>query len=218
MIKEIRNMEDNILTGYEFNGMNVPLDSNNRFYKKIQKLVDDGEVIEPAFTEQDRLDYFKSKILSQINEIADKKNREAYNYIAGQKVSDLQVERYKLKLQKANEAIASGDYSYFELEADLKGITAKDLATLVQDAGNAWMNEVYAYTALIEAYRVKAKEICNATTSINKFKLMELFLAHSVDIDKFTELEIKALFSKYDELSNELDIGKSLDDLEPIEW
>jgi len=218
MIKEIRGIETNELQGYNYNGMHVPLDPNNRFYKKIQKLVASGETIEPAFTEQDRLDYFKNKVLSNIDSIADKKHKEAWNYIAGQKVTDLQVQRYKTKYEEAINAIADSNYNYFELEAELLGMQPDSLANLVKQRGDEWTANVDNYIALVEAYRVKSKHICLSTNTIEEFKLMESFLKHSETLGNVTADDIKALYTKYSELAAELQNGKILKDLEPIEW
>ena len=218
MIKEVRDIETNKLTGYEFNGMHVPLDSNNRFYRKIKKLVTNGETIEPAYTKQDRLEYFKNKVLSNIDSLADKKHKEAWNYIAGQKVSDLQVQRYKTKYNEAIKAIADSNYNYFELEAELLNMKPSDLANLVKQRGDEWITNVNNYIALIEAYRVKSKHICLSTSSIEEFKLMKLFLKHSETLGSETADDIKTLFDKYNSLATELQNGKTLKDLEPIVW
>jgi len=69
MIKEIRNIETNELTGYSYNGMHVPIDPNNRHYQEIQKLVKEGkETIEPAYTPEERLDYLKQNKKQEIKQ------------------------------------------------------------------------------------------------------------------------------------------------------
>lgn len=66
IIKEIRDIETNQLTGYQLDGMFVPLDPSNRHYKEIQEAIKQGIEIEPAFTEEERLDYFKSKKIKEL--------------------------------------------------------------------------------------------------------------------------------------------------------
>jgi len=50
-----------VLTGYELNGINIPLDPNNRYYKKVQELILKGEVPEYQYTEKDVISYIKSE-------------------------------------------------------------------------------------------------------------------------------------------------------------
>ena len=57
------------LTGYLVNGsINVPLDSNNRLYKQIQKWMANGGSIEPAYTEEEIFELVKKQKLSEINQ------------------------------------------------------------------------------------------------------------------------------------------------------
>ena len=218
LVKETRDIETNELKGYNADGMYVPIDPSNRHYKEIQKWIKQGNQAEPTFTEEERLEYFKNKVLSNIDSLADKKHKQAWNYIAGQKVSDLQVQRYKTKYEEAIKAIADSNYNYFELEAELNNMQPDSLANLVKQRGDEWVTNVNNYIALIEAYRVKSKHIAMNTKSIEEFKLMELFLKHSATLGNETANDIKALFIKYNELATELQNGKTLKDLEPIQW
>ncbi|WP_297503849.1 hypothetical protein, partial [Thermococcus sp.] len=70
-IKEIRDIETNKLTGYNLDGMFVPIDSVNRHYKEIKKAIKDGVEIEPAYTKEERLNYFKNKKIQELKKERD---------------------------------------------------------------------------------------------------------------------------------------------------
>jgi len=70
-IKEIRNIETGDLTGYMYNSMFVPLDTNNEIYRLIQKWIEAGNIPEPAFTNEERLEYFKNKLLNKLKTITE---------------------------------------------------------------------------------------------------------------------------------------------------
>jgi len=71
-VKELRNIETNKLTGYLLNGTFVPLDPFNRHYQEVQKWIKEGNQVEPAYTEEERLEYFKNKKIKQLKSIRDK--------------------------------------------------------------------------------------------------------------------------------------------------
>jgi len=62
-VKEIRDIETNELKGYYLDGIFVPLETGNRHYQEIKKWLEEGNTPEPAFTEKERLEYFKNKLL-----------------------------------------------------------------------------------------------------------------------------------------------------------
>ena len=70
-IKEIKDIETNELTGYKYNGMFVPLEPTNRHYQEIQKLIKNGIEVEPAYTEEERLNYFKNKKIQELKKERD---------------------------------------------------------------------------------------------------------------------------------------------------
>ena len=65
-IKEVKNIETNELIGYDYKGILVPLSPDNRFYKKIQEEISKGTMIKPAYTEKERLEYFRNKLKNRI--------------------------------------------------------------------------------------------------------------------------------------------------------
>lgn len=65
-IKEIKDIETNKLTGYNLDGMFIPLDPANRHYQEIQKLIENGIEVEPAYSEEERLEYFKNKKIQEL--------------------------------------------------------------------------------------------------------------------------------------------------------
>ncbi len=71
-VKEIRDIETNKLTGYLLNGTLVPLDKSNRHYREIQEWIKEGSQPDPAFTEEERLEYFKNKKINYLKQMRDK--------------------------------------------------------------------------------------------------------------------------------------------------
>ena len=59
IIKEIRDIKTNKLTGYNLDGLYVPLVQENRHYQEIQEAIKKGAKVEPAYTDEERFDYFK---------------------------------------------------------------------------------------------------------------------------------------------------------------
>jgi len=76
MIQEIRDIETNELNGYKKDGMFVPLDKGNRHYQEILEAIQNGEEIIPAFTEEERLEYFKNKKIQELKQTRDNKVNE----------------------------------------------------------------------------------------------------------------------------------------------
>lgn len=205
MVKEIRNIETNELTGYEFNGIIVPIDNSNRHYIEIQELIKEGkETIEPAFSEEDRLNYFKQTKLQKLLNLADKKTQEVKNTLAGFVVTQEQAERYRIKYQEAIKAIENNDYSFFEAEAKLLGIEAEDLAKQVKEAGDNWNAEINKQISLIEAYRVKAKSIILSLDKVEQFKVVDKYLEEAKNIASITIEGLESIFEDFEKELNEI--------------
>jgi len=205
MLKEIRNIETNELEAYDYNGMHIPLDPSNRHYKKVMKLLETEELV-PAFTEEERLDHFKSTRISRLNSIADNKQKEAEKLITGQKVSDAQLKRYETKYQKALKAKEDSNYNYFELEAKLVGMDPKDLVDLIINKHNEWLDTLDEYVKLIEAYRIKAKSIINSLDKIEKFVIVDKYLSKANSLgSNITEEVILNIFNEFEKELKGLD-------------
>ena len=71
IIKEIRNIETGVLEGYMYNQMHVPLDEENEIYRLIQNWIAEGNQPEPAYTDEERLEYFKNKLLKEVKAITE---------------------------------------------------------------------------------------------------------------------------------------------------
>ena len=72
-VKEQRDIETNALTGYIINDtIYVPIDPANRHYQEIQEWIKQGGIIEQAFTEAERLEHFKQKLIKELKEKRDK--------------------------------------------------------------------------------------------------------------------------------------------------
>ena len=208
-IKLLQNITDDYKlepTGYQLNGAFVPLDVNNRHYQETQKLLNSKKAeLVPQYTEQDVLNKAKQDQLNALTDLANKKTNEAKNYIAGQKVTPDQVERYKIKYQEAVKAIQDSNYNYFVAEATLKGVAPKDLAQLVKARGDEWNTEIAKYVAIIEAYRVKAKSIIENTTTLKEFILIAKFLNYAKTLPANTTTdELVALFNSYGDFKTKL--------------
>ena len=220
MIKEVRDIESNELKGYVFNGTYVPLDKNNRHYKEIQKLVREGkETIIPAFTDEERLNYFKNSRIERLLKIADRKTKEIEDTLAGFVLSPGQVERYETKYNKALEAINNNDYSWFNAEATLLGMDPKDLALSVKENYEAAKAKVDEAIKLIEAYRVKAKQEINQLTEIKYFKIIDSLLDYAETITSIVEDDLIALFNKYGDVKARVEKGEDVEAvLKDIDW
>jgi len=197
-VGEIRDIETNELRGYLLNGTFVPLNKNNRHYQEIQKWIEKGNKPEPAFTEEERLNYFKNKLINNIQNIADAKSKEVKNYIAGKKLTDEQINRYELKYQTALKCKESGDYTPLKLEADLQGIKKEKLAELIIQTHDDWVSALKKYISLIEAFRVKALNIVTNITTVEQLEIVRRNLFKINDME-LSEKNIKDLFKKIEE-------------------
>jgi len=174
-VKEIRELSNEIsledgtkktvypgdLTGYLVNGsIYVPLDSNNRLYKKIQK---SSIEIEPAYTDEELLSKVKEDLINKIQNLCDTKTQEAKAYINGAKVTTDQLARYEEKYQIAAEYKSNGNYAdTLKLEADLQGLSVDDLADLIIAKGHSYKQALIGFNAKIEAFRVALGKIIKA--------------------------------------------------------
>ena len=217
MIKEIRDIETNELTGYEVDGISIPLDGNNRHYRKVNKLIEKGETVTPAFTEEERLEHFKTSRISKLQDLADTKTTEVKEYLAGIVVSASQSERYKIKYEEALKAIKNDDYSWFNAEANLTGIAAKDIANNVKTQYEAAVAKVNSVVGVIEAYRVKFKTVINSIDNIEVFRVVDSFLKYGDSLGFITEDKLVDMFNKYDVYAKEVVTNTEFKD-ENIIW
>ena len=204
MIKEIRDIETGKLKGYNKDGLFIPLDPKNRHYKKVQKLIKEGVEILPAYTDEERLDYFKKTRLQKLLNLADKKTQDVKDTLAGFVVTPEQAERYRIKYQEAIKAIENDDYSFFEAEAKLLGIEAEDLAKQVKEAGDNWNAEINKQISLIEAYRVKAKSIILNLDKVEQFKVVDKYLEEAKKITSITVDGLEEIFNNFEGELNEV--------------
>jgi hypothetical protein len=118
----------------------------------------------------------KETLLNDIQSLADTKTKELKNYIAGKKVTPEQVDRYEQKYQLAMKCKEAGDYTPLNLEAELQGITGEELANLIIEKHDEWVAELQKYTALIEAYRVKAQTIVESLETLEDIEKAQTLL------------------------------------------
>ena len=184
-----------VLTGYELNGIHIPLDPNNRYYKKVQELILKGEVPEPQYTEADVNPYIQKELITELNSLCDSKSKEARNYIAGQKVSNEQLERYNNKFEVAKKYLSDKDdesKSKLQLEADLNGITVDSLANLIVEKGNEYLSALETLNNRIDAFRIKVKQLIQS----NEFDKVDSIIEKAKEFNaNTTDEEIKSLFS-----------------------
>jgi len=145
------------------------------------------------------LDEQKSSLYDAIQSLADTKTKELKNYIAGKRVTPEQVDRYEQKYQLALKCKEAGDYTPLNLEAELQGITGEELADLIITKHDEWVAKLQKYTALIEAYRVKAQTIVESLETIEDVEKAKGLLerAKEFGIDT-TEEQIKELFEEFE--------------------
>ena len=184
-----------VLTGYELNGIHIPLDPNNRYYKKVQGLISKGEVPEPQYTETDLNPHIQKELITELNSLCDTKSKEARNYIAGQKVSNEQLERYNNKFEVAKKYLSDKDdesKSKLQLEADLKGVTVDSLANLIVEKGNEYLSALETLNNRIDAFRIKVKQLIQS----NEFDKVDSIIEKAKEFNaNTTDEEIKSLLS-----------------------
>jgi len=198
-VKENRNIEDNQLISYIVNGSNhVPIDPDNYLYQKVLEWINNGNTPEPAFTEEERLNYLKEKLKNDIQFSASKKINELKMLIIG--VTDPnQLEVYEVKYEKAKEAMETGDYSYFEPDAWVDGVSPEEEANLVIQNYEASKEAIAKYIPLIEMYRRKAKKIVDGFTTIEEIERGYELLNKANEFGlETTEDDIKALFEEFE--------------------
>lgn len=101
----------------------------------------------------------KDFLSAKVEHIADVKHAEAEASVSDKKnISDKQINRYEVKYELAKKAKTANDFSQFDLEAKLQGITAEALVDLIIANGEKWSKAVDTYKLLIEAIRVKMQD------------------------------------------------------------
>ena len=185
------------LTGYLVNGsIHVPLDSNNRLYKKIQK--SDIE-IEPAYTEEELLSKVKKDLISKIQSLSDTKTNELKNYVVSKKITTEQIDRYERKYQLAVKCKENNDFTLLELEASLQGLTGSDLANLIIQKHDEWTTELENNMVKIEAYRIKAQNLVGSIVDLDTLSKANVLLEKAKQFDvNTTDDEIKTLFKEFE--------------------
>jgi len=185
-----------VLTGYELNGIHIPLDPNNRYYKKVQELISKGEVPEPQYTEANLNPYIQKELLNELNSLCDTKSKEAENYIAGMRVSDKQLQRYIDKYNIVIKYLADTSNTDLKasvtLAADLAGSSVDDYCNLIKEKHDQYISALETLNNKIDAFRVKVKQLILN----NEFDKVEGILEKAKNFNaNTTDDEIKALFN-----------------------
>jgi len=73
-VKEQRDIKTNQLDGYIINGnIFVPIDPNNTYYQQVQEWIKQGNIPEPAFTKQQRVEYLQNLRISELKNLRQQK-------------------------------------------------------------------------------------------------------------------------------------------------
>ena len=83
----------------------------------------------------------KTDLEAQLKEVHRNKTREVVNYISNTDLYTEKREEYLIKSQEAEKALLSGDFSFFDLSAQLNGVTAKQYAELVIEKSKQMLDE-----------------------------------------------------------------------------
>jgi len=198
-IKEIRDIETNELTGYILNNViHIPV-SGSRFDGDIKRFLSNGGVITPAFTDEERLEYFKNKLIIEVENFADLKTKQAEAYITQKiKVSENQRKRYESKYALAKRYKDNPTDVDKELllqigkQVDLDD--ADDVADLLIKLHNEWLEELHKFNLLIDYTRIEfTKNITNNFTLENK----ELF---EYKLNLLKEIGINTTYENIDDI------------------
>jgi len=145
--------------------------------------------------------FIKPYLLTKLAKLADEKQEQAEALIADKKnISDKQIQRYETKFKLAQEAKANNDYSAFNLEAKLVNMRPEDLVNLILTNGENWKKAIDEFIIMIEAYRVRAKQVIIAAQTINQIFTIEKLFDVAKTMGPGTKPEnIEALFTEYSE-------------------
>jgi len=101
-----------------------------------------------------------NKIVLALQSLCDSKSQDAENYIAGKKVTDKQLSRYKEKFKMATDYKLDGSYEEtLSLEAEFQGVSVEDLADLIVSKGTEYEQDLLKFNAKIEAFRIKLSKL-----------------------------------------------------------
>jgi len=131
----------------------------------------------------------KLALFTELQNVCDFKTQEVLNFLAGQNVTTLQIDRYSQKAAMAK-AYKADNVSYkdeLSTEATLVGLSVDDLASLIIQLSDASNTKTRASNSLIEAFRVKTKyyivnnDFLDARKAIYAFKaLPDTFTADDI--------------------------------------
>ena len=141
----------------------------------------------------------KERYLAKLIDFCDEKTQEIQDALNGQKVTEGLIKRYKAKESMARAYLKDGSFKdELQVEADLKGVTVKDLAQLIVKLADEFHTKLNYFYSLIEAFRVKAK-----TLVLNyKFTEFDSIIDKAKTFGATTSADdIKSLFDKIDNVS-----------------
>ena len=139
----------------------------------------------------------QASLREKLSKLADDKTQAAKDLIGGKIISSEQVERYESKYQMAVEFLKDNktNKNKFQLEADLTGISVKDLATKIVTTGKIFKEALNTFNLRIDAFRVNVNKIIDSGLE-DKLKQAEFIINKAYQFDANTsDDDIKALFT-----------------------
>jgi len=137
-----------------------------------------------------------TKILAkeQVQSLCDQKTQEAKQYIAGKKVTQEQLDRYKEKYEIAKKYLTDGSYAdLLGYEAQARGMSVEELANVIVQKGDTWKENIVRFNFLIEAFKAKA----NSLIENLEIERLERILKEAQELGPNTTIEqILALFEE----------------------
>jgi len=142
---------------------------------KIVKNEDGTQSLVPM-TEEDKIkeenENRKRGIYKEIQEIISEKMNEAKILLAQKyDVPEDQIKRYEAKYEMAKVSKESGDYSVFEFEAKIQGVTPEELAESIIKLGNSWYKTLNTIYTKLDGLRIKLENYLDSKTD-EEFKVI----------------------------------------------
>jgi len=170
-VKEQRDIEINELTGYLINNtIYVPIDKSNTHYQLIQEWIAEGNTPEPAFTNDERLNYFKEKKINELKQNRDSSVKQLVVTISngiqlnGDETSQTRMTRAINVLPDDTTTI-----DWIDANNNLVQLTKPDLQEAVFLAGQE-QTKIYAQYALDRLAVENAQTICEIYPDLEECK------------------------------------------------
>ena len=219
-IKEIRDIKTNELTGYNLDGMYVPLDPSNRHYQEIQEVIKKGVKVEPAYTDEERFDYFKT-IKKQEIKSALQNYLKSYTLTDGTIIENgIQDQANNLKnLNLSQMAMQSPKWAKSTEVALNSVVFIGNVLCICVTAGTTGSSEPTAPTEFGVAITDNMVEWKKLGFLVNTDKGRIYFTPQDIiKISQEIAFILNEALTKYDNLKMKIDNATTQDDLDKIVW